>query len=49
MNEKVHSFSKDFLEKKKKKHLKLGDLRASPMAQQVENPPAMKETQEMWV
>jgi len=35
--------------KKKKKHLKLGDLRASPMAQQVENPPAMKETQEMWV
>ena len=47
MNEKVHSFSRDFLKKKKKNTL--GDLRASAMAQQVKNPPAMKETQEMWV
>ena len=33
----------------KQNHPKLGDLRASPMAQRVKNPPAMKETQEMWV
>ena len=51
MNEKVCSFSRDFLKEKNKnkKPPKLGDLRASPVAQQVKNPPAMKETQEMLV